>query len=132
MSQENNFATAPKNLWSRAYFLRQGAKIGPATRRALDNLLDSKAIEAQGYRSCRNILDMGTTPANAEVLEATCVQLTDDTGRRRAITYTAVKDAMARIRAAADRRPTTTGSSVTTARPGYETITGRITRACSR
>ena len=41
-------------LWSRAYFLRQAAKAGPGTVAALTRLLDSKKIEAQGFRSCQN------------------------------------------------------------------------------
>lgn len=95
------------DLWSRPYFLRQGSKVGPFTRRVIEDLLDSKAIEAQGYRSCRNILDLGKNSANADVLESACQHLLDDTGRKRAISYTAVKDAMAYIRAQQAQRPQT-------------------------
>lgn len=121
---EPDYFAEYKNLWSRAYFLRQAAKIGPATRQAIEDLLDSKAIEAQGFRPCRNILDLGKTHANAEVLEAACVQLISDTGRRRAISYTAVKDTMAKVRAVADQRPTT---SPPHASSRHTTVTGRDT-----
>lgn len=104
---EPDYFAEYKNLWSRAYFLRQGAKIGPSTRKVLEDLLDSQAIEAQAFRPCRNILDLGKTHANAQVLEAACAQMISDTGRRRAISFTAVKNAMAIVRAAADQRPTT-------------------------
>ncbi|MCS5480985.1 IS21 family transposase [Corynebacterium sp. YIM 101645] len=102
-------------LWTRGYFLRQGAKIGPATVRALENLLDAKRIEAQGYRACRNILDLGKTATNAVILERACHQLTSTTSQR-AISYTAVKNRMAIIRADDDQRPTT--STTGTHRPG--------------
>lgn len=121
---EPDYFAEYKNLWSRTYFLRQGAKIGPATRQALEDLLDSKAIEAQAFRPCRNILDLGKTHTNAEVLEAACAQLISDTGRRRAISYTAVKNTMARVRAAADQRPTTR-PPLAPSRP--MTVTGRDT-----
>ena len=101
-------------LWTRGYFLRQGAKIGPATVKALGNLLDAKPIEAQGYRGCRNILDLGKTVDNAVLLERACHELTTPTSPR-AISYTAVKNRMAAIRAADDQRPAV--SSATTSRP---------------
>ncbi|MDO5745848.1 MAG: hypothetical protein Q4P23_15445 [Micrococcaceae bacterium] len=46
-------------LWTRAYFLRQASKVGPYTVQALTQLLDRLKIEAQGYRSCMNILGLG-------------------------------------------------------------------------
>jgi len=93
-----------QGLWTRAYFLRQGAKAGPATTAALTRLLDAKKIEAQGFRSCMNILDLGKR-AGRQILEAACARLVADEYRQ--ISYTAVKHAMAAERAERDARPTT-------------------------
>lgn len=90
-------------LWTRAYFLRQAAKAGPGTVTALTRLLDSKTIEAQGFRSCMNILDLGKR-GNRLLLEQACRRLTDGDGPRQ-ISYTAVKHAIAAIRAEQDARP---------------------------
>lgn len=95
-------------LWTRGYFLRQGAKLGPATAAALTRLLDGKAIEAQGYRSCMNILDLGKRSSqNRALLEAACRELVAEDPNR-PITYTAVKHRISALRAAAGQRPTTT------------------------
>lgn len=97
-------------LWTRGYFLRQGAKVGPATAAALTRLLDGKAIEAQGYRSCMNILDLGKRSSqNRALLEAACRELVAEDPNR-PITYTAVKHRISALRAAAGQRPTTTTS----------------------
>lgn len=90
-------------LWTRAYFLRQAAKAGPGTVTALTRLLDSKTIEAQGFRSCMNILDLGKR-GNRLLLEQACRRLTDG-DRPRQISYTTVKHAIAAIRAEQDARP---------------------------
>lgn len=90
-------------LWTRAYFLRQAAKAGPGTVTALTRLLDSKTIEAQGFRSCMNILDLGKR-GNRLLLEQACRRLTDGDAPRQ-ISYTAVKHAIAAIRAEQDARP---------------------------
>ncbi|MBL5974491.1 MAG: IS21 family transposase [Candidatus Leucobacter sulfamidivorax] len=92
-------------LWTRAYFLRQAAKAGPGTVTALTRLLDSKTIEAQGFRSCMNILDLGKR-GNRGLLELACRRLTDGDPHRQ-ISYTAVKHAIAAIRAEQNARPTT-------------------------
>ena len=98
-------------LWTRGYFLRQGAKVGPSTVTALTRLLDGKAIEAQGYRSCMNILELGKRASgNRVLLEAACRELVDDDPQR-LITYTAVKHRISALRAEGGQRPTTTGSS---------------------
>lgn len=63
-------------LWTRAYFLRQAAKIGPSTVEALTRLLDRKKIEAQGYRPCMNILGLGKGEvSNKLFLEQACSAL---------------------------------------------------------
>jgi transposase len=94
-------------LWTRGYFLRQAAKVGPATVAALTRLLDGKAIEAQGYRSCMNILDLGKRADNNRVLlEAACRDLVADDPHR-PVSYNSVKHRMSVLRAEADQRPTT-------------------------
>ena len=92
-------------LWTRAYFLRQAAKVGPGTVTALERLLDARKIEAQGFRSCMNILELGKR-GNRVLLEQACRQLTDE-GEHRQITYTAVKNQITALRAEQDQRPRT-------------------------
>lgn len=92
-------------LWTRAYFLRQAGKAGPGTVTALERLLNARKIEAQGFRSCMNILELGKR-GNRVLLEQACRQLTDD-GEYRQITYTAVKNRITALRAEQDQRPTT-------------------------
>lgn len=120
-------------LWTRGYFLRQASKVGPATVAALTRLLDGKAIEAQGYRSCMNILDLGKRAGeNRVLLEAACRGLVADDPQR-PITYTAVKHRMSVLRAEGGQRPTTTttsggGGGITPApSPGGAGVTGRDT-----
>jgi transposase len=93
------------NLWTRGYFLRQAGKVGPATVTALEQLLDEQKIEAQDFRSCMNILDLGKR-GNRALLEQACRQLTDTDADRR-ITYTAVKNHITALRAQQDQRPAT-------------------------
>ena len=94
-----------RGLWTREYFLREAAKIGPATGQVIDELIASKPIPAQAYQSCRNVLNMGKH-ANKIILEKACQRLVDTTGKRRAVTYTAVKNMMAIVRKEAATRPT--------------------------
>lgn len=101
-------------LWTRAYFLRQAAKTGPGTVAALTRLLDGKKIEAQGFRSCMNILELGKR-GNRQLLEEACKQLTENDEHRQ-ISYTAVKHALAAIRANEHQRPH--AGNTTPATPG--------------
>lgn len=98
---------AAAGLWTRAYFLRQAAKVGPGTVTALTRLLDGKVIEAQGYRSCMNILDLSKRGSRV-LLEQACKGLVDEDPHRQ-ITYTAVKNRITALRAGLDTRPTTDG-----------------------
>ncbi|WP_127362182.1 hypothetical protein [Brevibacterium aurantiacum] len=91
-------------MWTRAYFLRQATKVGPHTVDALTRLLDGKKIEAQGFRSCMNILALGKG-GNRALLEAACTTITSD--QTRPISYTAIKHQITAIRAQARQRPTT-------------------------
>lgn len=97
-------AEAVSGLWTRGYFLRQAAKVGPGTVTALTRLLDGKVIEAQGYRSCMNILDLGKRGSRV-LLEQACQGLVEQDPHRQ-ITYTAVKNRITALRAGLDARPT--------------------------
>jgi transposase len=114
--RRNGYVTSPEHapahyedvsgLWTRAYFLRQAGKVGPGTVAALTRLLDGKAIEAQGFRSCMNILDLGKrTSENRVLLEQACAQLVEDPYRQ--ISYTAIKHRITALRAEHHDRPTT-------------------------
>lgn len=71
----------------------------------INELIASKPIPAQAYRSCRNVRNMGKH-ANKIILEKACQRLVDTTRARRAVTYTAVKTMMAVVRKEAATRPT--------------------------
>lgn len=106
---------AASGLWTRAYFLRQASKVGPSTVTALTRLLDSKVIEAQGFRACMNILSLGKGD-NRPLLEGACQQLLDNDAR--AISYTAVKHRITALRAERNQRPATGPTAPSPQRPG--------------
>ena len=138
-SHRNRYITDPEHaptyledqagLWSRAYFLRQAAKAGPGTVTALTRLLDAKTIEAQGFRSCMNILDLGKR-GGRQLLEQACRRLTDEDTHRQ-ISYTAIKHRLTLLRAEQDQRPTTTGSGPRF-EPDGDTASSSRTRDTSR
>ena len=117
-------------LWTRGYFLRQAAKVGPGTVAAIERLLDGKAIEAQGYRSCMNILDLGKRAStNRVLLEQACRGLLEEDPNR-PVTYTSVKHRMSVLRADSNQRPTTNssgGETMPTPRPDGAGAAGRDT-----
>ncbi|OFT86462.1 IS21 family transposase [Corynebacterium sp. HMSC29G08] len=93
-----------RGLWTSDYFYREAQKIGPATRKVIEELIAAKAIPAQAYQSCRNVLSMGKH-GNKPILEEACQRLTADNGSRRAVSYTAVKNMMAAVRKEHATRP---------------------------
>lgn len=97
----------PNNLWSSQYFLTQASRVGPNTRKAIADLLAARPIVAQAYLPARNILAMGKGD-NKSILEEACRRLAGDATRRRAISYTAVKNMMAAVRSEHTTRPTST------------------------
>ena len=107
-----------------AYFTRQAAKVGPSTVVAIERLLDGRKIEAQGFRSCMNILDLGKS-GNRMLLEQACTRLITDEYRQ--ITYTAVKHALTAVRAEQDERPRSTPAADRTSTPAPVRPTGRDT-----
>ncbi|WP_284522963.1 Mu transposase domain-containing protein [Corynebacterium aquatimens] len=90
-------------LWSTPYFVREAAKVGPATQAVIEEMIAAKPIAAQAYQSCRNVLNLGKH--NKPVLEAACQRLVDTSANRRAATYTAVKNMMAAVRKDTESRP---------------------------
>ncbi|MDP9831588.1 IS21 family transposase [Trueperella abortisuis] len=96
-----------RNLWTPSYFVTQASRIGPYTRQAVEALLASKKITAQGFQPARNIIKLGKATENKLILEQACQRLLGDEGhRQRAISYTAVKNMMAVIRHEQSTRPT--------------------------
>ena len=93
-----------RGLWTSEYFYREASKVGPATRKVIEELIAAKAIPAQAYQSCRNVLSMGKH-ANKPILEEACLRLTANDGSRRAVSYTAVKNMMAAVRKEHTTRP---------------------------
>lgn len=132
--RKNGYVTNPEHapahltdttgLWTRAYFTRQAAKVGPSTVVAIERLLDGRKIEAQGFRSCMNILDLGKS-GNRMLLEQACTRLITDEYRQ--ITYTAVKHALTAVRAEQDERPRSTPAADRTSTPAPVRPTGRDT-----
>ncbi len=112
-TRRNVFVTDPSHapagyedtslLWTRAYFLRQAGKVGPYTVEALTRLLDRLTIEAQGYRSCMNILGLGKG-TNRSLLEHACRALCTQEPAR-PISYTAIKHQITVVRSAHAGRP---------------------------
>ncbi|KAB1640411.1 IS21 family transposase [Gulosibacter chungangensis] len=105
------FTADSEGLWTRGYFMRHAAKIGPATVTALERLLDARRIEAQGFRACMNILDLGKR-GNRLLLERACQALIDSDPPR-SVSYTAVKHQLALVRTELDARPRTTTAADT-------------------
>ena len=118
-----------QGLWTRAYFLRQAGKVGPGCVAALTRLLDGKVIEAQGFRSCMNILDLGKRGSRL-LLEQACQQALEEDPYRQ-ISYTAIKHRLTLLRAEQDQRPTTTGSGPRF-EPDGDTASSSRTRDTSR
>ena len=120
-----------RGLWTSEYFLREAAKIGPATRQVIAELIEAKAIPAQAYQACRNVLNMGKH-TNKPILEEACRRLVSTDGARRAVSYTAVKNMMAAVRKDTSTRPTGTDlpTDQPTGRPadGAPAPTARDTR----
>ncbi|WP_417802500.1 Mu transposase domain-containing protein [Thermophilibacter provencensis] len=90
-----------QSLWTRAWFERRAGEIGPETKRLLTGMLDSRAIEAQGYVACANVLSLSGRGRAAE-LEVACARVNASGG---AASYTRVKNTMSAIRAEGRARP---------------------------
>jgi hypothetical protein len=121
---------AMQGLWTRAYFLRQAGKVGPGCVAALTRLLDGKVIEAQGFRSCMNILDLGKR-GDRHLLEQACQQVCEEDPYRQ-VSYTAIKHRLTVLRADQDERPTTGGSRPALSDPAGDTASSSIARDTSR
>jgi len=80
-------------LWSRQWFIRRAQAYGPATVSVIEQLIDQRTLEAQGFLDCRNVLD-GLGKHNKQRLEAACQQIIDT---RVTPSYTTIKRVMAAI-----------------------------------
>ena len=96
-------------LWSRRWFVDRARSAGPATVTVIEQILDSQAIEAQGYLACQNILD-GLGKNNRERLEAACQDLVN---RKAHPTYSTLKRLMAAIDSDA-KKPRTVAPAAST------------------
>ena len=97
-------------LWSRQWFTDRARSFGPATVAVIEQILDRKKIEAQGYLDCQNILN-GLGKRNHERLEAASQELIN---RGAHPSYTALKRIMASIQADTDKpRPHVRAASTT-------------------
>lgn len=86
-------------LWSRQWFIRRAQAYGPATVTVIEQLIDQRTLEAQGFLDCRNVLD-GLGKRNKQRLEAACQQVIDT---RVTPSYTTIKRLMAAIDSDAKR-----------------------------
>lgn len=86
-----------QSLWTRGWFERRAAEVGPETKRLIASVLDARPIEAQGYVPCSNVLSLSKRGRAAE-LEAACARINAPGGTA---TYTRVKNTMSAIRAEA-------------------------------
>lgn len=80
-------------LWSREWFIQRARAFGPATVEIIGQVIDRRALEAQGFLDCRNILE--TLGRNNKLrLEAACQQLLSTAGQP---SYSTLKRIMAAI-----------------------------------
>jgi len=86
-------------LWSRSWFLDRAATFGPATVQVIEQVLDRKMIEAQGYLDCQNILE-SLGKKNHARLEAACQALLNMGGYP---SYSALKRLIAGINSDAEK-----------------------------
>jgi len=101
-----------QGLWSRRWFLDRAATFGPATVHVIEQVLDRRKIEAQGYLDCHNILE-SLGKKNHARLEAACQALLNMRGYP---TYSTLKRLMAGINSDA-AKPTQSCPAATTAKP---------------
>lgn len=80
-------------LWSRQWFIQKAAMFGPATVSVIEQLLDRRQVEAQGFLDCQNVLHT-LGQRNKLRLEAACQQVIN---AGIPPSYTAVKRIMAAI-----------------------------------
>ncbi|MBP1324830.1 hypothetical protein JOF28_000062 [Leucobacter exalbidus] len=107
-------------LWSREWFLQRARAFGPATVEVIGQVIDRRALEAQGFLDCRNILDsLGKN--NKLRLEAACQQILSTGGHP---TYTTIKRIMAAIDSDAKKPARVRPAASTRKRPAFEAAAG--------
>ena len=103
MGRKGQYSTDPSHvphqhrgvsgLWSRDWFIDRARTFGPATVLVIEQILDRRAIEAQGYLDCQNILET-LGKKNKQKLEAACQDLVNMRGYP---SYSTLKRLMAGI-----------------------------------
>ena len=83
------------SLWTRGYFERRAAEVGPEARALISKVLDSHPVEPQGYVPCSNILSLAKG-GRRDILEEAC-RMVNAAGA--VPSYTRVRNAMSAIRA---------------------------------
>lgn len=105
-------------LWSREWFIQRAHAFGPATVDVIGQVIDRRALEAQGFLDCRNILDtLGRN--NKQRLEAACGQLLSTGGHA---SYTTLKRLMAVIDSDAKKPARVRPAASTLKRPRFEPV----------
>lgn len=72
---ENHRAVMEQKGWDAAYFLREAEKTGTHTRKAIAQVLESKAFPEQTYNSCLGILRLGKKYGNHRLEDACTLML---------------------------------------------------------
>ena len=104
-------------LWSREWFIGRARAFGPATLQVIEQLIDRREIEAQGFLDCQNVLET-LGKRNKQRLEAACQQLIN-TGTPPS--YTAVKRLMAAIDTD-QKKPARVRPAASNRKPRFEPI----------
>ncbi|MFG3398785.1 IS21 family transposase [Streptomyces parvus] len=102
-------------LWSRQWFLQRAQAFGPATVQVIEQLIDRRQVEAQGFLDCQNILET-LGKRNKQRLEAACQQLVNAGS---APSYTGLKRLMAGIDSD-QKKPTTIRPAASSRKPRFE------------
>lgn len=104
-------------LWSREWFVQRAKAYGPATAQVITQLLDRRAVEAQGFLDCRNVLDT-LGKRNKQRLEAACQQVVDS---GIAPSYTGLKRLIAAIDSDA-KKPARVRPAASNRKPRFEPV----------
>lgn len=80
-------------LWSASGFAAWARRVGPATARAVEAIIDSKLVVEQAYRSCRGLKALADRKGN-DILEEACRQACE---LAKVPSYTQIKNLLAAI-----------------------------------
>ncbi|MDN5545209.1 MAG: IS21 family transposase [Rhodococcus sp. (in: high G+C Gram-positive bacteria)] len=102
-------------LWSRQWFLQRARAFGPATVYVIEQLIDRRPVETQGFLDCQNVLET-LGKRNKQRLEAACQQLVNSGV---APSYTALKRLMGGINSD-QNKPATIRPAGSSRKPRFE------------